>query len=78
MKEGPWEIGQVYTTQDGVDLIVSYPETDGSGCMVCDGCYFRDKEGLKCPNCRGPMVWIDYAWGVIFEKKPIIVKKKEK
>ena len=65
--KNPWELGQEHIAPDGTKLIVCRPEDDGSGCMVCDGCwYLNNKKQLPCPNCRGPFVWIDYDWGVIF------------
>lgn len=65
--DNPWELGQEHITPDGTKLIVCQPERDGSGCMVCDGCwYLNNKKQYPCPNCRGPFVWIDSSWGVIF------------
>ncbi len=65
--DNPWELGQEHIAPDGTKLIVCQPERDGSGCMVCDGCwYLNNKKQLPCPSCRGPFVWIDASWGVIF------------
>lgn len=65
--DNPWELGQEHITPDRTKLIVCQPERDGSGCMVCDGCwYLNNKKQYPCPNCRGPFVWIDSSWGVIF------------
>ena len=73
----PWKLGQEHIAPDGTKLIVCQPERDGSGCMVCDGCwYLNNKKQCPCPSCRGPFVWIDASWGVIF-RTPEQVKKDE-
>lgn len=76
-EENPWKIGQEHIAPDGTKLIVCEPDRDGSGCYVCSGCwYFNNKKQCPCPNCRGPFVWIDSLWGVIF-RTPEQVKRDE-
>ena len=67
--ENPWTIGQEHTAPDGTKLRVCDCETDGSGCKVCDGCWYLKHSEYECPNCRGPFAFIDAIWGVTFQEK---------
>ena len=78
MEKNPWKLGQEHIAPDGTKLIVCDCERDGSGCKVCDGCWYLRNKQHKCPECRGPIVFMDYDWGVTFQTKEQIEEDKKR